>query len=296
MKYVTITGGLGNQMFIYAFCEELRARGNKTTLFVQHRINRMAYGHQGYELEKLFGIQPYDGFLSKIGVVFLYFYSHFLRFFPVKHRGRMFGLVGIKMVSVSENFIFYPEVFVCRANNELFRGTWQSELYFEHATDSVRKAFIFREKLISEKTISIARQMKEEMSVSIHIRRGDYLSNQYVKGFADVCTPDYYLKAIDYMKNKLNNPRFYVLTDDKEWVNEHFKLEDAFYIQHNTGSNSWQDMYLMSQCKHNIIANSSFSWWGAWLNSNKDKIVIAPKLWWKLFDKDDVVPASWIRL
>ncbi|MGC3976990.1 MAG: alpha-1,2-fucosyltransferase [Paludibacteraceae bacterium] len=105
-----------------------------------------------------------------------------------------------------------------------------------------------------------------------------------------------YENAVKYIKDTVGKVRFYVFSDDPEWVNTNFGLENAVYVQHNTDSDSWQDMYLMSQCKHNIIANSSFSWWGAWLNANPAKIVIAPRKWWRLFDKDDVVPSEWIRL
>ena len=296
MKYVALTGGLGNQMFIYAFCEELRARGEKTVIFVQHRFNQKAYGQQGYELEKLFLIRRYDGSLSVVQDFLLTLYSQLLRFFPVIYRERLFRMVGIHVVSVPENFIFYQKVFCFKSKNELFRGTWQSERYFEHVKANIRKTFVFNMNLLSEQTSTIALQMRQETSVSIHIRRGDYLSDQYVDGFTGVCTVNYYENAIEQMQDQHENPCFYVFTDDKEWANEHFQLKNAVYVYHNIGDNSWQDMYLMSQCKHNIIANSSFSWWGAWLNNNPDKIVVAPKLWWRLFEKDDVVPGDWIRI
>ena len=296
MKYISLTGGLGNQMFIYAFCEELRARGERSSLFVQHRANSKKYGHQGYELEKIFNINPYDGFISALGVSFLSLYSQMLRFFSVKYRADLYRIVGIHVVRVPENFIYYPEVFSFRNKHELFRGTWQSERFFEHAKETVRTAFVFNTELISSETSNIAREMNTETSVSIHIRRGDYLSPQYKDGFGGICTMDYYEKAIKMICVKNTNSHFYVFTDDKNWVKENFNLEDATYVDHNTGNNSWQDMYLMSQCKHNIIANSSFSWWGAWLNSNPDKFVIAPSKWWNQFEKDDVVPDSWIRM
>jgi hypothetical protein len=101
---------------------------------------------------------------------------------------------------------------------------------------------------------------------------------------------------MDYIQSKIESLQYYVFTDDKEWVRENFQLDNAVYVQHNTGRNSWQDMYLMSRCKHNIIANSSFSWWGAWLNTHPDKIVVAPKKWWRLFENDDVVPEIWVRM
>lgn len=296
MKYVALTGGLGNQLFIYAFCEELRARGHNVSLFIQHRTNLKKYGHQGYELEKLFDVKAHSNLASKQAAFLLMLFSQFLRLVPARHRTTLYKLIGIDIVMVPENFIYYPEVFKFKNRNELFRGTWQSELFFANAKNIVRKRFVFKTELLSAQTKTIANQMLSENSVSIHIRRGDYLSDQYVNGFAGVCTMEYYQKAIEHIKVQVKNPQFYVFTDDSAWVNENFKLTNAVFVQHNTGSNSWQDMYLMSQCKHNIIANSSFSWWGAWLNANPEKMVIAPKLWWRLFEKDDVVPAEWIRI
>ena len=296
MKYVSLTGGLGNQMFIYAFYEELRARGNRATIFVQHRSNSKKYGHQGYELEKIFNINPYDGFVAALAVSLLTLYSQLLRFFPVKYRANLYRVAGIHVIRVPENFIYYPEVFNFKNKHELFRGTWQSERFFEHAKENVRSSFQFKTELLSLKTSEIARKMSTETSVSIHIRRGDYLSPQYKDGFGGICTMDYYERAIEMIRSKVVNPHFYVFTDDIKWVKENFNLVNAIYVDHNTANNSWQDMYLMCQCKHNIIANSSFSWWGAWLNANPDKIVIAPSKWWSQFEKDDVVPDSWIRI
>jgi hypothetical protein len=297
MKFVTITGGLGNQMFNYALCEELRTRGYNSVLFIPYKANsKKRYGHQGYELEKIFPVRPSENVYTQLINYLLIGYSHFLRMAPVRLRSKWYPLVGVHVVSVPENFIFHPEVFTCSHRHELFRGTWQSERFFEHAKDHIRQAFIFKKHLLNSRTKEIDQIIRQENSISIHIRRGDYLSNQYAYGFAGVCTPEYYTNAINLIKDKVDNPRYYIFTDDSEWVKENFRVENSIYIQHNTGSDSWQDMYLMSQCKHNIIANSSFSWWGAWLNSNPDKIVIAPKRWWRLFEKDDVVPNEWIRL
>jgi len=296
MKYIALTGGLGNQLFIYAFCLELRAKGVKAVLFVPRIKDSKGYGHQGYELDKLFHIQRFDGWYSKPLSLLLQLYSQFIRVFPAKWKPCLFQLIGIRIIKVPENFIYYPEIFDFKLKNELFMGTWQSEIFFKDVESIVRSTYIFTESLLSIQTLKIASLIQSQNSISIHIRRGDYLSDQYNNGFVGVCTEEYYSKAIDYIKRQVKTPLFYIFTDDKEWVNENFKLENAVYINHNSGKDSWEDMYLMSQCKHNIIANSSFSWWGAWLNSNPDKIVIAPKLWWRLFKKDDVVPNDWIRL
>lgn len=296
MKFVAISGGLGNQMFNYAFCVSLRAKGKKAVLFAPFLNRSKAYGHQGNELKKLFNIKSYQGFASVVIGTLLVIYSHLLRFIPVKSRCKFYKLIGIQVISVPENFLYYSEVFLFKHNNELFRGTWQSEKFFSGAAEKIREAFTFNESLLSEQTIKIRNQITIENSVSVHIRRGDYLSDQYRNGFASACTPEYYNSAINNIKNMVDTPHFYIFTDDREWVSENFKYNNSTVIDHNNGKDSWQDMYLMSQCGHNIIANSSFSWWGAWLNENKGKIVIAPKRWWSSFEKDDVVPESWIRL
>jgi hypothetical protein len=296
MKFIALTGGLGNQMFIYALCEELRFQGQKSVVFIQHRCNQKKYGHQGYELEKLFSIKKHDGIYSIITTFFLVYYSQFLRLFPEKYRKFLYRLIGIHIRTVKENFIYYPEIFQSEGENELFKGTWQSESFFTNARERVRKAFVFRESLLSSATKDIAQKMQQEISVSIHIRRGDYLSSQYFSGFSGICTLGYYKNATQIILDKYKNARFYIFSDDPEWAYENFQLENGTLIKHNSGNDSWQDMYLMTQCKHNIIANSSFSWWGAWLNTNTHKIVIAPKKWWNGFEYDDVVPERWIRL
>ena len=199
MKYVALTGGLGNQMFGYAFCLNLRTKGEKVVLFVPHHSNSKSYGHQGYELEKLFYIKRYDEVLSKVFSQLLTIYSHSLRIFPVKWKRYCYKLIGIHVVKVPENFIIYPEVFFSRHKNELFMGTWQSERFFESAIEQVKNAFVFKKDLISEKSAQLTCLIKSSNSVSIHIRRGDYLSNQNSKGFAGVCIDEYYLKAIQYM-------------------------------------------------------------------------------------------------
>lgn len=296
LKYVTITGGLGNQMFVYAFCLELRKRGFNTILFAPRKKNSRGYGHQGYELKKLFDIVETIGLSALLLDFLLSAYSQAIRIFPTRFKRSLFKLVGVFPVSVPENFIYYPEVFSFEHKNELFMGTWQSEKYFSNALSGVREQFKFKIELISTQTENVLKELNSRNAVSIHIRRGDYLSPQYVNGFGNVCTIDYYKRAIEYINQKIENPYFYIFTDDKAWVTENFHIANSCFVAHNTGADSWQDMFLMSNCKHNIIANSSFSWWGAWLNSNPEKIVIAPQKWWSGFEQDDVVPIGWIRL
>ena len=173
MKYVALTGGLGNQLFIYAFSIALRKLGHKVVLFKPYTDKSKAYGHQGYELKKLFNVQEYNGFFSYILTNILYLYFYLLKLFPKSKRQNIFNLIGVHEVRVPENFIYYPEVFSFKHKNELYRGTWQSEKYFEIAIDEVRKSLLFNEHILSYETRNMQMRIRNCNCVSIHIRRGD---------------------------------------------------------------------------------------------------------------------------
>ena len=131
-------------------------------------------------------------------------------------------------------------------------------------------------------------------SVGIHVRRGDYLN---IPLYSGICDLPYYTRAIEYIKSKSKNPKFYIFSNDMEWCKINLPVENAVFVEANTGINSIFDMILLSSCKYNIIANSSFSWWGAWLNKNK-KAVIAPTKWYNNKKRDAAVElsADWIRI
>ncbi len=133
--------------------------------------------------------------------------------------------------------------------------------------------------------------------VAVHVRRGDYLSDKYLYALGDMCTEAYYNMAIDYMERRLGNCQFYFFSDDIAWVKEHYRKSNALYIESNMFEKyqNWFDMCLMSFCSHHIIANSTYSWWGAWLNP-REKIVIAPKTWIREKNCADICPVEWIRM
>ena len=294
MNYVSLTGGLGNQMFIYAFKVSLSTK-HKTVLFHPFKKHSRKYGHEGFQLEDIFHLEK-ETIGTRIALFFLSTYWIFIRFFPKATRVILLKLIGIKEFHVPHNFVYYDGIINKEYNHILFRGTWQSEKYFSQVAEDLRKTYTFRENLLNYQTknsLEIIRQLKE--SVSIHIRRGDYLSPTYANGFGGICTKDYYHHAIELINSRVDNPSFFVFSDDLDWCRNNIIIENAVYVDWNTGEDSWQDMFLMSKCKHNIIANSSFSWWGAWLNSSPDKIVIAPRVWWNGII-DDVVPENWIRI
>lgn len=177
-------------------------------------------------------------------------------------------------------------------------GYWQSELYFKPIAVSIRKEFQIKAALCDE-NLEIANEISRTNAVSLHVRRGDYVSNpDYNKIFA-TCGLDYYTDAIKLMSDRIKNPHFFVFSDDPLWVMENLSISFPHsFVTHNTGIGSYRDMQLMSLCQHNIIANSTFSWWGAWLNANQDKIVIAPKKWLvnEAIPKSTLIPNNWTSL
>lgn len=140
--------------------------------------------------------------------------------------------------------------------------------------------------------------MKNKNTVSIHIRRGDYENDPEAKFvLGGICTLDYYKKSIEYLNERIEQPYYCLFSNNPEWTQENFAfLKNSLIIDWNLNKESWQDMMLMSMCRHNVIANSSFSWWGAWLNRNPDKIVIAPSKWFNIYEAADIVPDQWVRI
>jgi hypothetical protein len=178
-------------------------------------------------------------------------------------------------------------------------GYWQSEKYFEESTERIRLEFSIRSPLEGRNAL-LARQMEEGTSISIHVRRGDYVRTPHTASIHNVCNEQYYLRCIDRLAQSVDEPRFFVFSDEPQWVRDHLPIPfPTTVVDHNTAARSFEDLRLMSLCRHHIIANSSFSWWGAWLDSAPDKIVLMPKRWFA--DKDpeetmDIRPKGWVPL
>ena len=177
-------------------------------------------------------------------------------------------------------------------------GYWQSEKYFNDIKYIIRDEFTV---ISSPDTTNknCARMIQSSDAVAIHIRRGDYISNKSATEFHGICSLDYYYKAIDEILSKVKNPHFFVFSDDPEWTQENLKINAlTTYVVHNSSDKNYEDLRLMSLCNHFIIANSSFSWWGAWLSKNESKIVIAPSKWFQeiKYNDSDRLPEEWKRI
>lgn len=276
---IIVSGGLGNQMFQYALYLALKKRGRKIKLDTS--LYSFVGMHNGFELERCFNVnEP----LVKYSKVHLFFLRVILKIKP-------------SIFLYEDNLQYNNGVFTTKC--KYLSGSWQSEKYFKQIENIIRKSFIFKD--IDKRNLYIAEEIRSYNSVSLHIRRGDYLGNSIYSG---VCTEEYYSKAIDEIITNCSlndNIKFYIFSDDKIFANQFIQKVKypSVLIEHNKGIDSYKDMFLMSQCRHNIIANSSFSWWGAWLNTNPEKIVIAPNRWFNSDNEDcykDIVPDSWLKI
>lgn len=311
MKIVKINGGLGNQMFQFAFYKALQ-HSNNNEVFIdlsayqgkqfQDGINLL---HNGFELPELFSITYQEAPLKDVKK---------LSTQPTNLLNRVLRKYFTKKTHfIDKNFGFNEELISKPLPSNIYlEGYWQTEKYFSHIKDELLKDFSFKTPL-SKKNLDILEDAGTE-TVSIHIRRGDYLKTQTL----NVCSKDYYLNAIKLLFSKANPKSILVFSDDIPWCKSDLKLEEyitnilklnnikIFYIDWNTGKDSYQDMQLMSKCKYHIIANSSFSWWGAYLDPNPEKIVIAPSVWnlrelnpsidrYYKNSYNDILPSSWIR-
>lgn len=287
-----IIGGLGNQMFQYAMGRSLSI---KCASSLHLDISEFEYYklHQGFELRRVFNlaipvatetdIQRVLGWQSLPGV------KKFLRLSE-------FSVLRRKEFISEPHFHYWAEVSDIPSSCYL-AGYWQSEKYFQSHISAIRSDFTFAQPLLGQNA-DIAREISGVCAVSLHVRRGDYVSNSITKATHGVCSVDYYRAAIRHFSTNVLNPVFFIFSDDIQWVKDNLKLESTCrYIDHNTGTDSFNDMRLMSLCAHHIIANSSFSWWGAWLNPSPQKIVIAPQKWFaSKVDTRDLIPDSWILL
>lgn len=195
----------------------------------------------------------------------------------------------------ADAYIFDPKI-LDTPDNTYVVGFWQSHKYFEDIADEIKKEFTVSAPP-TEENERLLEQIQNTNSVVIHIRRGDYLKPVH-SAHHGLATKEYYNQAIKYIKERVENPHFFLFSDEPDWAKENIKTDAPTEVSYNTLDMEYEDIRLMYSAKHFIIANSSFSWWGAWLSKNKDKIVIAPKQWLANteIDTKDAIPEEWIRI
>lgn len=302
MIITRVQGGLGNQMFQYAtgLCIA-RAKGVPMKL----DLSWFDEAHEGaprpYQLS-VFNISaptatPLDflraGVPSQRRNPVATLVRRIVRFLDDRR------LITKRKIILESTPAFIPELFHVR-DNCLLNGNWQSEKYFSSIAETVRKEFTLKNGFgeEAEKFAKMIEQEKRGVPISLHIRRGDSVSIARSMSFHGSPDISYYRDAVALMRQKVGGAVFYIFSDDVPWVQEHLlaELEPAVLVS-SPAIKDAEDIVLMSLCHHHIVAHSSFSWWGAWLNSRTDKVVIGPKRWYKQeVDTSDLTPASWLRI
>lgn len=284
MIIVEIKGGLGNQMFQYALGYKLASMGK------QIKYDISDYYRNGRNLRKL-----------SLGIFDLEL--------PVANEnelikvGRGNSLLGkaCRKVGIGKDKIYIEDIdkgyqpSVFEMDNIYLSGYWQSEKYFKNICAEILKIYKMPGAVMRENKELLA-EIENTNSVSMHIRRGDYLNEQNRKIYGNICTEKYYNEALNMINKRMQNSKIYVFTDDPKWARKKFAKKDFYVVEANLNRNDVNDLFLMSKCKANIIANSSFSWWAAWLNQNKNKIVVAPMKWFNNHETSEAICEDWNRI
>ena len=293
MVIAQITGGLGNQLFQYAAAKALSMHHRVPLLLEISSFYRTELPE--LEVPRDFELFNFTGIIEKI--ISPEELSSLIDLKKTTVLPRMV-IPAYKKDIYTEPHYHFDKNFYKSKKKVLLKGGWQSEKYFKSYDTEIRANIQLRQSLI-EDVIEIAKKIREENSVSVHIRRGDYLRKKIIYEWHGVMEKEYYAKAFELLHAKTKPTKVYYFTDDVDWVAKNLLPSfNGEIISFNFSKSHYEDLYLMSQCRHNIIANSSFSWWAAWLNDHMDKIVIAPGKWFGNGPKDtqDISPSEWYKI
>ncbi len=300
MIIVKTHGGLGNQFFQYAAGKALADFHHTEFKFEISALGR--YLPSGYCLDKFLISAPIatkeeiseftknekepEGFKKFFLERFNFLFPYFNFLLPYK-----------RMKVYHERFFHYNKRFFDLSLDVYLVGYFQSERYFDRVKDEIRKEFTLKDQNGAAFNF-FAGKIKSGNSVSIHFRRGDYVTYSGLNKIFGVPSLEYYHAAVNCIASQVENPIFFIFSNDIEWVKNNFKLKFPVIYVTDPLLEFYEEMTLMSFCEHNIIANSSFSWWSAWLNNNPNKIVIAPKKWfqWWKINTRDIIPSGWVKI
>lgn len=289
MRIVNIVGGLGNQMFEYAVYLALKHHHSNEPIKLCTRSCCGYSLHNGFELQRIFNLEFQEASLWDLAKVAYPFFNY--RSWQIMHH----MLPHRRSMAVESFRLPFDDKDIRREGSVFYDGYWQNENYFKDLRSQICEAYRFPD-LSDSRDKALAERLMHVNAVSCHVRRGDYLQNPIM----GVCSHGYYQRAIERM-NEMAQPNLYcVFSDDIAWCRKVLPSiigdRDVVYVDWNKGLNAFRDMQLMSLCQHNIIANSSFSWWGAWLNCNENKIVMAPQRWMNIDMQNDPICDDWIRI
>lgn len=287
MVITRIYGGLGNQMFQYAIGRSISLQ--KKTMLKMDISSFSSYKLRNYKLS-VFNIEEKFAKQSELPLLITeknYFKKSCLQ------------LVN-KLIPTSKRLVIYEQDSItnadCLAQNVYLIGYWQSEKYFKKDANQIRQDFAITKKL-TPSAKNWLKQIKSTLSVSLHVRRGDYVSDFKTSQRYNIDLTRYYRKSMAILKQKVNKPVFFVFSDDYKWVQGAFSGKQNIRIVSDNKLQDYEELYLISKCQHNITANSTFSWWGAWLNNSPDKIVLTPRHWYKdQPTSPELIPNKWIKI
>ncbi len=286
MIIVNLKGGTGNQMFQYALGRQLALKNNDV---LKLDIGGLARANVVGDIYRPFALQAFNIIKDVASPMEV----HQLKY-PYGPISKGWRYLSFKL-SRDKNTSFHPAVLNWTGDIYL-DGFWQSPLYFDDIRDVLLKEFTLA-KPFSGAGAALAEQIKHSPAVALHVRRGDYIKNPRVEREFGPCSLAFYKAAMAEIEKTVPNPTYFVFSDDLPWVKENLPVGDSAVFVKGEGMTDVEDLMLMSMCQHKIIANSSFSWWGAWLNQNHHKVVVAPTPWFDTqpYDKD-LIPKDWLQL
>ena len=291
MKIIRIGSGLGNQMFQYALYRSFLLKSIVAKVDVVSRLSVIRHQHEFGSLFDVFGnaerVEANSHEIAQLSD------NNRTLFHKVKRR-----LIGLKKTHFFEKSLPFDAKIFSMPEDLYLQGYWQTEKYFKDCESDIRAQLRFPQ-LNDSKNLELLNLIQQSNSVGIHVRKGSDYQTALRSG---LCNATYYIKATEFIEKRVKNPTFFIFTDNKTWVLENLKIPNMKIIDHNptSGIGNYLDMQLMASCKSNIIANSSYSWWAAWLNPNPLKIVIGPEKWFNFsgpeYDSTDIMPSQWISL
>lgn len=294
MIVIQLQGGLGNQMFQYAFAQIL-AKRNSVTFKLDKSFFDTFSKEQGFT-QRNFELGIFENVCKQASAKEIFKLTRLSFINKIKKK---LGY-NYKLNIYSEPSLDFQSEAMSIKAPVYIKGYFQSYKYFENQEDLIRETFSFPIESLDDRNKALLSKLRSETTISVHIRRGDYVTNEKTQQFHGNCSLEYYSNAIALLASKTKEFTLVFFSDDSQWVKEQFEdlPYSKLFIDNNTNENSWIDLFLMSSCSYNIIANSSFSWWAAWLNTQPNKIVIAPKKWYANSERNtnDLIPPQWIRL
>jgi hypothetical protein len=290
---VRLIGGLGNQLFQYAIARRLAEDTGQP-----FKLDVRAYEYDTLRRYSLSAFNVREEIATAADI---------RRVKPsVQDAGRhggpslLWNYLRYSRTWIQERTPYTYDPSIVRPRRDVYlEGYWNHEGYFKSIEPIIRREFTVRTPPAGL-NLELAREMARGASVAVHVRRGDYASNPETGKFHGLAPLSYYERAVARLTTTVREPNFFVFSDDPEWTREHLRLgASTTYVTHNPPEKDYEDLRLMAACRHHIIANSSFSWWGAWLAERRsDQVVIAPEKWLNepSIDTRGVTPPGWIRL